>query len=144
MGLDDGEIQVSAVYPLARQRVMEWILNGNAPTDAVFYAIGVDDTYVYSESHELIGDVLAGSIVAPAYELVTPTVLTGGYLDAADILYEGLDDTDTIEAIIIYVTFTGGSLLMAFIDQATDGSLPQPIDSTKAAVYFNALGIFRL
>lgn len=135
---------MSAIYPLARQRLLEHLLAGTTPTGVGFFVVGVDSTYVYDAADEVVGDILGSSIVAAEVALTGETVLPGGILDADDVLFTGLDNTDTIDAVIVYAKWSGGSLLFAYIDESTDASLPQPIDGAQGEIHWNASGIFRI
>lgn len=133
----------SAMYPLCRQRLLEWFSNATTPTGITWCAIGVDDNYAYNASHENVSDVNALAITAPEKELQN-TTYTNGYLNADDVLFDGLDDADEIHAVIVYAKWSGGDLLFAYLDETADGSLPQPIDATRGLISWNDDGIFRI
>jgi hypothetical protein len=134
---------MSAVYPKFREKLLEWPLTDTVPAGLAFYCIAVDSSYTYDPAHNDLADVTGGSIVVSEQALASVTYVNG-ILDAANVNLTGLDIADTFDAVIVYMKDGGGtSYLAAYIDESTDGSVPQPIDSTKGVISWNDSGIFR-
>jgi hypothetical protein len=135
---------MSAIYPLSKQRLMEYFLAGTTPTGVGFYCVAVDSTYTYDAAHENVADITPSAIVAAEQALASETILSGGALDADNVSYTGLTAGNTIDATIVYAKWMGGDLLFAYINDSSDGSLPQLITGTEAQINWNASGIFKL
>lgn len=135
---------MSAVYPKSKELLLEYFLAGTTPSSVTFCAIGVNNTYTYNASHQTLVSVPGGSITAPEAELESVSILTGGILDADDVLFGDLDNGDEIVATIIYAKWGGGNLLFAYIDESTDDSLPQTVTGNQAQINWNTSGIFKL
>lgn len=132
----------SHVYPRARVRLLEYLMSLDSPQQAGFYVVGVSAAYVYDAAHEVVADIT--NIVLPEQALANETVLANGILDADDVSWTGLTPPVSVDALVVYAKWTGGSLLFAYIDQTTNASLPQVIDATEANIVWNAAGIFKL
>jgi hypothetical protein len=134
---------MSAVYPKYREQLIAWALAANAPAGLLFYVIGVDATYVYDAAHNDLADVPGAAISIPEQALVSVTYVNG-IVDADNVNVTGLDTADDLDAFIIYLKSGGGATyLAAYIDESSDGSVPQAIDSTKGVISWHASGIFR-
>ena len=132
---------MSAVYPKYREKLVDWALNQSAPAGLDFYVIGVDATYVYDAAHNDLADVTGITI---AEQPLANLTFTNGIIDADDISVEGLDISDDLDALIIYLKDgAAASYLAAYIDESADGSIPQGIDSTQGVISWHSGGIFR-
>jgi hypothetical protein len=136
----------NAIYPLAKQRLLEWALGGDGPPEggAELKVLGVTDDYSYDAEHEILDDVDSDTIVIPGATLQNVTI-DGGLVDADDIIVSGATPDSTLNALIIYAEWGGGeTLLMAYMDAPTDSSLPTVIDSATGLITFDPWGIFRI
>lgn len=134
---------MSAVYPKFRESLLSWALNANPPAGLAFYMIGVDSSYVYDAAHNDLADIAGGDIVMPEHALDSVTIVNG-IVDAADESYTGLTIGHELDAVIIYMKDgAAASYLAAYIDESSDGSIPQTFDSTSGEVRWHASGIFR-
>jgi hypothetical protein len=133
---------MSDVYPKGVETLIGWAINANPPTDIVAKVVAVDDTYVYDASHNDIADL--GTSQVSGYEVIPSFTYVNGVIDGADVDLPGLVPTDVFDAAVVLFQWTlpsAGSLLIAYLDQAADGSIPQVIDSSAGVIRWNALGI---
>jgi hypothetical protein len=134
----------NVVYPLAKQRLLEWALAASGPAGAATVnVIGVKSSYVYSASHEHIADVPGADIVAPETELDNVTTLLG-VMKADNPTLTGMTAGQTLHALIVFARWAGDSLLLCYMDTPADASLPALINSTTGLLAFDASGIFSL
>jgi hypothetical protein len=134
----------NVIYPLAKQRLLEWVLDSTVPADgADVKVIGVDSTYVYSAGHEDLTDVPGGSIVAPATTLQSVT-RTLGVLDAENATLESMLTGETLTAFIVYAEWATATLLLCYMDTPGDGTIPATIDSETGLLVFDVTGILQL
>lgn len=134
----------NTVYPLAKQRLLEWAAGSNPPAGgADLCVIGVKNTYIYSASHEDLTDVTGSAIVAPEV-VITNDTYTSGVVDGDDSALSSLSVGETMDAFIIYFKWPAASLLLAYLDEPSNGSLPQLINSETGTLQFPGEGIFSL
>lgn len=122
---------MSDLYPAARTRAAT---TGLAWLTADIRIILVDSGYVYSEAHDFLNDVVAGTRVATSAALSGKTVVSG-VADASDVTFVGLAG-DAVAGIVIYehTGVEGTSPLILFYDRTATGSLltytPSGVDTT--------------
>lgn len=132
----------NVIYPLMKQRLLEWARNSNGPAGgADLCIIGVKDTYVYSASHETLDDVSGAAIVAPEAVIADDTI-TLGVVDGDDATLTGMIETEVLDAFIVYYKWPAATLLLCYMDTPTNMTIPQTINSTAGLVEFAAEGIF--
>jgi hypothetical protein len=100
----------NAVYPLARQRLLEWAFGGSTPAgfEGIFIC-GVNEDYTYSAAHENVSDLTG--VVGPETELLNVT-FTNGVVDADDAQIDGMTTSETLNALVIYAKFAADDLLL--------------------------------
>jgi hypothetical protein len=124
------------------EQLVGWAILHNAPTDIVAKVVGVDATYVYDSAHNDIADLGASQVTG--YETIPNFTYVNGIIDGDDVDLPGLTPTEVFDAAVVLFQWTlpaPGSLLLAYIDQSLDGSVPQVIDSSAGVVRWNASGI---
>lgn len=132
----------NTVYPIVKQRLLEWARNSNPPAGgADLCIIGVKDTYVYSGSHETLADVPGAAIVAPE-TIIDNDTITLGVVDGDNATLTGMTETETLDAFIVYYKWASTTLLLCYMDTPTDVTIPQIINSPTGLVEFPVEGIF--
>jgi hypothetical protein len=104
--------------------------------------VGVDASYVYDASHNDIADL--GASPVSDYATLVGFTYVDGVLNANDVDLLGLTPPDVFDAAVVLFEWTlpsAGSLLICYIDQSSDGSVPQVINSTSGQIIWDALGI---
>lgn len=122
---------MSDLYPSARARALTTGLNWASGDIRI---VLVDSGYVYSEAHDFLDDVGAGTRVATSSSLTGKTTASG-VADASDVTFVALAG-DVVAGIIVY-EHTGvesTSPLICFYDRNSTGSLitysPSGVDTT--------------
>lgn len=134
----------NAIYPLAKQRLLEWAFNGNGPGGAAsLCVIGVKSGYVYSASHSTLADVSGSEIIVPESPLGNPT-FTLGVIDADDEDLSGMTTGQTLDAFIVYMKWASATLLLCYMDTASNGSIPTTINASTGLLQFPVEGIMSL
>lgn len=134
----------NVIYPLAKQRLIDWILNNDGPAgSADLCVIGVKATYTYNAGHSTLANVSGASIVVPERELQNVTTDLG-VVDADDVDLTGMSVGETIDAFIVYFKWASATLLLAYMDTPTNSSIPQTINSPAGLLTFDPAGIFRI
>ena len=111
---------MNAIYPLSRQAWADGNLSWS--TDAWRVAL-LDNTYVYSVTHEFYTDVSAAEIAVSANLTAKTNVL--GVCDAADVLLPAVLIGDTVAAVVVY-QWTGvaaTSRVAVYYDQLASAEL---------------------
>lgn len=138
----------NAIYDLFKQHSMKKDLFA-ALTAANVKVVAVDTTggtpYTFSQSHEFLDDITAGSRRFTSGNLASITVV-GKTFDADNLVpaFASASAGSAFEALIFYIdsTVEATSNLIIFIDTAT--GLPLTPDGNNINVNFNASGIFDL
>lgn len=133
---------MSAVYPKCLETLVGWALLGGGPTNAVAKVVGVDAVYNFDSTHNDIADLGANTV--SNYANLVGFSYVNGVLDANDVDLLGLTPPDVFDAAVVLLEWTlpaAGSLLICYIDQSIDGSVPQVINSTSGQIIWNVLGI---
>lgn len=134
----------NAVYPLAKERLLEWAMGSNPPEGgATLCVIGVKDTYSYSAGHETLDDVSGSAIVLPETELDNVT-LDFGVVDADDTDLNDMTIGETLNAFIVYFKWASTTLLLCYMDTPTNATIPQLINTEAGRLEFSASGIFEI
>ena len=133
---------MSGVYPTIRGTLLGWALSGSAPVDAVLKVCGVGTGYTYNAAHNDLTD-LGANILFTSAEL-TGTVSSDGILDAVDEEITGVTPGPTLQGLVVFLEYTGGSALVCFIDSSTDASLPIVLVNTTFGIRWNELGICKI
>lgn len=134
----------SAVYPKFGEKLLEWALNQTAPAGLAFYVIAVDETYVPDNAHENLANIPGGAIQVPETALANVTIVDG-IVNADDVDFSGVTIGERLQAAVIYAKDGGGnSYLAAYIDESSDGSIPQDFATTQGRLVWNAVGIFKV
>lgn len=133
---------MSGIYDTFREQLIDWMLNGGAPADAVPYVMGVDDSYTFDTAHANLSD-LGASDVIDAAEL-TGFTYTNGVLRADNLLIEGITPGPIVDAFVVFFSWTGGDHLVCYVDSATDASLPVEIVTGKLNILWAAGGICKI
>jgi hypothetical protein len=124
----------------------EQLLARTIPQDAGVYAVGVNEDYVYDESHTDF-TVLTPYILLPE-QLLTGVTFTNGVLRAANPKWlaagAGISDKSlNLTGLIIYFQLADAGALLAFIDSATVG-LPQTLQGVTVTALWASAGILKL
>lgn len=132
----------SALYPKAKEDFLSGNINLVGDTIKVLL---VDNTYVYSASHEDLADVSAGARVASSSALTTPTV-TSGVFDADDLVMSGITGDDIYYLIIYKDTgVEATSRLILFVDTFVSGIPNTPNGADRTIEWNNGTSkIFKL
>lgn len=133
---------MSAVYPTFKGTLLTWLFGGGWPTDAELKVAGVSGSYVYNATHSVVSDFSAAQLFGDV--LLTGTVSSDGTIDADDVEVTGVTPGPTLDALIVYAEWTGGTALVCYIDSSSDASLPIELTNTEFGIRFNALGICRI
>lgn len=132
-------------YDRALDRVGQSILNLNALT--LPKLVPVDSSYVFSQTHEFLSDVLAGSRVASSVALtgVTFGVSSEGWLDADDTTIISPTTGKIITGFVFYDDL-GSEATSPLLFHASSGvGLPFTVPTTASIpVVFSGSGIARL
>lgn len=121
----------------------EKLLARQIPEAALPYAVGVNEDYVFDETHNTLTP-MDPYILLPKQELINPTY-TGGLLEAENTIWieaaKGVIDRSLILTGVI-ILFSDGTTdwLMALIDSATIG-LPQTLTGVDVTAHWDARGI---
>lgn len=134
----------SHVYPLCRHVLLQQLKDNVATSSVGFYVIGVSSSYVYDATDINIGDIAGGAIVVPETALVDAGLTSPGILHADNMTITGLTPPIALDALIIYAKWDGGNMLLAYIDQTSNSSLPQTIESNELQIIWDGNGIFKL
>lgn len=126
---------------------LEGLLSRVIPGAAVFFVLGVNGIYEFDSSHEISGDIPVNAVVLPSQELTSVT-MTGGVLDAADVLWERVEPTfedNNVAGVIIGLSWDSGAQtsLLAFIDSASAG-LPSTLTGVNITAKWNSAGILKI
>lgn len=124
----------------------ESLLARTIPSDAGVYAVGVNNEYVFDESHTDFTFVTP-HILLPEAQL-SGVSFSAGVLRATNQPWvaagAGITDRSLIlNGLIIYFQKDAVGTLLAFIDSATAG-LPQTVTGANVTAHFSALGILKL
>lgn len=133
---------MSDVYPKGIETLIGWAMLANPPTNIVARVVGVNATYVYNAAHNDLADLGANTVTG--LEPLVGFTYVDGVIDAADTDLPGLTPTNVFDAAVVFFNWTlpaPGSLLIAYIDQSADGSVPQIIDSSAGVIRWSASGI---
>lgn len=134
----------NALYPLAKQRLLEWAFNDSGPAGAAdLCVIGVDDTYNYSITHEDLTDISGTAIVAPE-QVIDNAVFTLGVTDGDDVNLASMEVGETLDAFVVYFKWASATLLLCYMDTPTNATIPQLISSPTGLLVFDDSGIFSL
>ena len=126
---------------------LEGLLSRVIPEAAVFFVFGVSTAYEFDPNHEITGDITEDYVILPVQELASVT-MTGGVLDAADVLWERVTpsfEVNEIQGVIIGLSWDSGAQtkLLAFIDSASAG-LPQVLTGVNITARWSANGILKI
>jgi hypothetical protein len=133
--------------------VSGWYLDGKESllartiaADAGVYAVGVNDEYVFDESHTDFTFVTP-HILLPEAQL-SGVSFSAGVLRATNQQWiaagAGITDRSLIlNGLIIYFQKDAVGTLLAFVDSASAG-LPQTVTGVNVTAHFNAAGILKL
>lgn len=132
----------SHVYPKSRTHLFQQMLANTATASAGLYIVGVSSGYVYNAAHDNVSDLT--NIVIAEQPLVDVAILASGAIDADDMLITGLTPVINLDALVVYAKWTGGDMLLAYIDQTSNSSLPQSVEDTQLQIVWDALGIFKI
>lgn len=133
---------MSMVYPLWRELIAGWLINGSGPVEGVtFHLIATDDTYTAEVADATLADIPSDSIVVTEQDLASVTYV-GGVFDCADVEITTLTPSDLFDAVVLYMRWPAGNQLMAYLDSSADGSIPATIATTKGWIRFNSNGVF--
>jgi hypothetical protein len=133
---------MSDIYPKGIEQLVGWAIDNNPPTDIVARVVGVDATYVYDAAHNDVADL--GAAAVTGLELIPNFTYVNGIIDGDDVNLPGLTPTEVFDAAVVFFNWTlpaPGSLLLCYVDQSLDGSVPQIIDSSAGVIRWNASGI---
>jgi hypothetical protein len=124
----------------------EQLLARTIPQEAGVYAVGVNEDYVYDESHQDFV-VITPYILLPEQQLSNVS-FTNGILDADDTQWIAaaagvVDRSLVLKGVIIYFQFEDSGTLLAYIDRATVG-LPQTLTGVNVTARWAANGILKL
>lgn len=136
---------MSAIYPLARENLLDWALNNSGPASVgLLYMIGVTSGYAFNAAHADLADVPGGDICIAEVELANSTI-AAGVIDGDDIALTGLTPGPTLDALIIYARWpTGESQLIFYIDSDSDASLPLELTTSKLTINWPLAGIGKI
>lgn len=137
---------MSVIYPNAKKRFVTKLLGWANDGDGTLYAQLLDATYTYSDAHEFLTSIPAGSKVGTAVALnaLTAIVDVDGYLavDADDVAYPALAG-DIVTQILIY-KWSGSDATSPLIVLRDDVvGLPLTPSGADATIVWDALGVFR-
>lgn len=133
---------MSAVYPKFRQSLLQWSVDV-IPAGMTYHAVAVDSTYVYDPAHWGQADI-SGSVISQVMELVV-TDFTDGIIKADTVVLEGLVQGVSVAGVIVVLTDQNAEFhLVCFIDESSDGSMPQLINTDTGEVRWNPSGICRI
>lgn len=133
---------MSQIYTIARPTIMEWGLLGTTPAGITLQVCGVNDDYVFSAAHTVEADLAAGVIAAA--QLVDNHTYVGRIIDGDDTPLLGVTPGATLAALVVFLEWAGGTLLLAYIDQSSNGSIPAVFLTPEGEIIWNASGIMRL
>ena len=132
---------MSAIYPKARENLLDWALNGGGPAaPGSVCVIGVTSSYIYSDTHVDLADIPIGDICI-AEQILAGVTIVGGLLDATDLSLSGITTGPTLDALIVYFKWAGSEQLLFYIDSTTDSSLPQVLTTDKLNIAWAPSGI---
>lgn len=132
----------NAIYDKFRQARMTADTNIDLENEDVRVILVDTGAYTFSQTHDMLDDVAAGSRIATSGALASKTVVDGIF-DAADVTFTAVAGA-TVEALLFY-RHTGvesTARLIAYIDTGVTG-LPLTPNGGDVNLVFNASGIFK-
>lgn len=125
---------------------LQQLLTRTIPESAGIWAVGVNDDYVFDETH-IDFTPITPHILLPEQQLSDVTI-ENALLDAADTVWlaagaDVLDRSLILKGVIIYFQDVTLGALLTYIDSATVG-LPQTLTGVNVTAKWDARGILRL
>lgn len=133
---------MSAVYPTLKTKLIEWALAGTSPSTGEFRLALCDAGFAYSPTHTSLSDI-ESSVTNFDIELANLTYAKG-LIKADDITIGGLDTSQTIKALILYIAFDAETQLVGAITESIDLPLPVTTVDDKLVIVWDDRGICQL
>lgn len=124
----------------------EQLLARTIPADAGVYVVGINEDYIYDESHTDF-TLITPCILLPE-KLLTGVSFTDGILRAGNPTWTAagagvIDRSLSLQGIIVYFQLDDTGTLLAFIDSATVG-LPQTLTGVDITAKIASNGLLKL
>lgn len=122
------------------------LLSRSIPAEAEVYVLGVNNAYVFDETHDDFA-IFEPHILLPEAQLLGVT-FTNGILKATNHKWIAaaagvVDRSLSLTGIVVYFKLGDVGSLLAFIDSAQAG-LPQVLTGVDVTANWNAAGILKL
>lgn len=133
---------MSQVYPKLKEQLFTWVFTNTTPADVVLKVCGIDNTYVYDANHDVFEDLGASLIINPV--TLPYLTLVNGVVVGDVIGFTGIVPGPVLDALVVYMSWTGGTQLCCWIDDSSDASLPLTLVSTVLSIQWDAQGVFKI
>jgi hypothetical protein len=130
------------LYPKTKAQFLKALLD---ITNITIRAYLLDGTYTYSDSHEFLSDVGAGTRVARTNPLSGKTVnLTTAAFDSDDPTAESVTGDDVNQIVLYQDTGVEGTSRLIFFKDTGISTVPFTPDGSDIRILVNASGWFKL
>lgn len=132
---------MSEVYPKWRERMAQWIIESDTPASVEFVAFGVNSTYVPHNAHSTTLDIPENAVVTPA-SLLENITYVDGFFKCDDVTITGYQIGVELKAIVIGASHSGGTELVAYLDNSGAYKFPNTLLTEYIEVKFAPEGVF--
>lgn len=133
---------MSQIYSLGRQTLIGWGIDNLTPAGLALQVCAVNSGYQFLESHSVFADL--GSTITAAPAAIPDWDYLNGVLVGDNVYFSGVTPGAVLSALIVFFTWPGNSLLLGYINESIDGSLPAVSLTSVSEVNWNPSGIIKL